>query len=730
MIRRHPVKALVAVLILLVAALGWSYATRDSVPVPRTADPEPGESLVVVGVGGLSWDDVSPEQTPVLWGLLRDGAAASVSVKTLHLTTCPSDGWATLSAGEAAGPAAEGDRPPCTDLPQVVGDDDRGYSVDGFTQIAAASREAAFGARLGLLGDSFATHTSCVAAIGPGAAIAAAGSDGKVDEYAPFAKATLVSELAQCPITIVDAGSILTTGPDAAQHRAQVTEIETRITEVRDAMPSGADLIVVGLADRDQQERLRLLTATGPHYAPGILASASTRMEGIAQISDVTATILQRGGVRPVEPIGGRALSASPSANNSESTAARKLTRLTDIDVKADAMHRIVVPFLVGWLSVALLALIVLWVLWRRSRPWHTRLSRPRILRLVRLVGLVAAGMPAATFLANLIPWWRWSPPSPVLVALLSALVLLISGLIAVLCLNGPWSSSALGPLAVMSTVTAGVIGLDLMTGSRLQMASIFGLQPLVGGRFYGMGNVAFALYGSAVLLLCAAMAHALVRRNAARLAVVVVLVLGGTALAVDVLPAWGADFGGPIALVPALGLLLMRVAGMRVSVRSLALVGLAAAAIVTLVCYLDWRRPEQYRSHPGRFFQTLLDGDAFAVVSRKLIANIELSTAHPALLALVLVVSAFLLVLVIQPGRFGTAPFARLVDEAPLLRDGLIAVVVLSAIGFLTNDSGAAIPPVAMILTVPLVVSAVAQFMAIERAKEPVRRRRDRHHL
>ena len=101
---------------------------------------------------------------------------------------------------------------------------------------------------------------------------------------------------------------------------------------------------------------------------------------------------------------------------------------------------------------------------------------------------------------------------------------------------------------------------LDLITGSHLQISSIFGLQPLLGGRFYGMGNVAFALYGSAVLLLCAALAHALLRRGAPRLAVVVVLVVAGLALAVDVLPAWGADFGGPIALVPALGLLLLGV--------------------------------------------------------------------------------------------------------------------------------------------------------------------------
>lgn len=716
---------------LVIAALGWSYVTRESVPVPSTADPEPGESLVVVGVGGISWDDVSPKEMPVLWGLLRDGAAASVSVKTLHLTTCPTDGWATLSSGEAAGPAADGERPECTGLPQVTGSAEQGYSVTGFDPIAKASRDAAFEARLGLLGDSFAAHgTTCVTAVGPGAAIAAATSDGRVEHYAPFEATTLVSELARCPISVVDAGALLETNPDRAQHVAALVALDKRIAQVRDAMPTGADLIVVGLSDRDREERLRILTATGPHYAPGILASASTRMGGIAQLSDVTATILQRGGVRPIDPIGGRALSVNPSADNSESTAATKLTVLTDIDTKADAMHRIVIPFLVLWLGSTVVAFVVLAVLWRRARPWHQRLTRQRVLRLARVTGLLAAGMPAATFLANLVPWWRWSPPSFVLVALLSVLVLGITAGLALFCLNGPWSSSALGPLAAMSALTASVIGLDLLTGSSLQISSIFGLQPLVGGRFYGMGNVAFALYGSAVLLLCAAMAHALFRRGAPRLAAIAVVLIGGIALAVDVLPAWGADFGGPISLVPALGLLLMQVVGIRVSMGNLLLVGFAAALVITVVSYLDWRRPEQYRSHPGRFFQSLLDGDAWGILSRKLIANVELAVAKPVLLAAVIVALAFILVIVLQPGRFGTQPFERLVAEAPLLRSGLVAIIVMSVIGFLTNDSGAAIPPVALIFTAPLVVSAVAHFMSIERTKEPVRRRRDRRHL
>ena len=104
MIRRHPLKTLVVLLVVLVGMLTAAYLNRTTVPVPATTAPQPGESLVVVGLGGLSWDDVNAKDTPVLWGLLRDGSAASVSVRAVDPTTCPADGWSTVSAGEAAGP--------------------------------------------------------------------------------------------------------------------------------------------------------------------------------------------------------------------------------------------------------------------------------------------------------------------------------------------------------------------------------------------------------------------------------------------------------------------------------------------------------------------------------------------------------------------------------------------------------------------------------------------------
>ena len=41
----------------------------------------------------------------------------------------------------------------------------------------------------------------------------------------------------------------------------------------------------------------------------------------------------------------------------------------------------------------------------------------------------------------------------------------------------------------------------DLLAGAPLQLASLAGYSPIVAGRFVGFGNLAFAIFGTAMLL-------------------------------------------------------------------------------------------------------------------------------------------------------------------------------------------------------------------------------------
>ncbi len=70
------------------------------------------------------------------------------------------------------------------------------------------------------------------------------------------------------------------------------------------------------------------------------------------------------------------------------------------------------------------------------------------------------------------------------------------------------------GPMAVVSLVTVVVLAADVLLGSHLQLSSLLGLQPVVGGRFYGVGNVTFAVFASAALLLAVAVSGHYVRQG------------------------------------------------------------------------------------------------------------------------------------------------------------------------------------------------------------------------
>jgi hypothetical protein len=106
-------------------------SSADATPVTGAAHAEVGGApsaashVVLVGIGGLRWGDVSPTTTPALWRLAGRGSVGSLVVGGIHPRTCPADGWVTLNAAaRAAVPhAAAG---PCPAVPAVTVQPSRG----------------------------------------------------------------------------------------------------------------------------------------------------------------------------------------------------------------------------------------------------------------------------------------------------------------------------------------------------------------------------------------------------------------------------------------------------------------------------------------------------------------------------------------------------------------------------------------------------------------------------
>src|SRR5215468_3900019 len=57
------------------------------------ARPGPASPVVVIGIPGLRWTDVSAAATPVLWRLAGRGSVGSLVVTAAASRTCPADAW-------------------------------------------------------------------------------------------------------------------------------------------------------------------------------------------------------------------------------------------------------------------------------------------------------------------------------------------------------------------------------------------------------------------------------------------------------------------------------------------------------------------------------------------------------------------------------------------------------------------------------------------------------------
>jgi hypothetical protein len=660
----------------VLALAGAALVCASSLPASASASAPRGHA-VLVGVPGLRWTDVSPSATPHLWRLAQSSGIGLLSVRTVGRMACPADGWVTVSAGvrSAGGPY-------CTE-PVRVTPYGQGAVVGDVARLRKMN--AGFGP-VGLLGDAVHRAGGCTAAVGPGAALAAADTAGRVDVYAASAAS---AGWERCPVTVVDAGRV--TGTDGAR-AAAARRADAVVGSVLARAPSSA-VVVAGVSD-DGAVHLRLALATGS--AGRYLGSDSTRRSNMVILPDLTASLLASAGIpAPAAMVGTPLL---PSAVRP----ARLSSAVADLasqDLAAQTHRRLLPGFFVGFV-VSQVLLYAAAALALRLR-WSPR-RRRRILSATRLTALVAAAVPVSTYLVNLVPWWHTAHPRvwlPVGVAVCDVVV-------AGLALAGPWRRDILGPGTVIAAVTATVLGLDLVTGSHLQLNSMMGYSPLVGGRYYGMGNIAFAVLATSSLLAAAGVAQWLEPHYGRRAAVTAVLVLTLTAALLDSWTAWGSDFGGLIAFVPGLATTALLVAGRRVSFIRLQLLRATGMALVLGVAWVDYLRPPARQTHMGRFFGQLVEGNSLPWLERKFTAMMH-TFGNLTLMPVVIVAFLFVLLVLHRPGRAGAGGLELAYERAPMLRAGLSGAFVTALVGGAVNDSGVAVPALALAVAVPLALAA-----------------------
>ncbi|WP_211302650.1 hypothetical protein [Allonocardiopsis opalescens] len=710
--------------LLVASAPPGAEPAADGAIAAATAEPALGApQVVVIGVPGVRWDDITPEGTPTLWGMVGDAALANLSIRTVTSRTCPVDGWLSLSAGQrATWPRA--DHSVC-ELPEDPDIDGSSASYPGFGKIAAYNAdETQYGASIGLLGEAVQDAGGRTLAVGSGAVLGAADADGRVDYYATRPTSVPEDEWARASLAAVEIDDLVRAylppepvDEEDGEEPSEPAEVEeqdrdTLMTEVDEAVaetmaevPPNATVIVAGISmDRGASELTSLLVS-GPGadggYTHAFLTSESTRREGLVTLTDMTTAVLRELELGPVPGTVGRQWTQVAAPAEAEAVA-----DLRAVNTASSVVGTMMAPFFTGLVTVQLVIYAAAAVVLRRE--WGEQ-RRPKVLAVTKVVALAGAAAPVAAYLANLVPWWR----SDLAALAMIATVLVADGIVVAIALAGPWRRSIIGPVTIVAGITAGVLFTDIATGARLQLNSLTGYSPVVAGRFYGLGNIAFATFATGVLILAAGLAHFLIRSGHRRWAVALTLAVGLAAIGLTGWPGLGTDFGGVIALVPGIAVTALMVAGRRVTVLRFVLIGGAGLVLVFGLAFLDYLRPPDERSHFGAFIGQVLNGEAVSVVLRKLEATLGTLGNWP-LTLLAACALLFLFGVLNRPLNWKAGALQLAYERVPALRAGLTGALVTAMVGFAVNDSGIAIPALALTIATPLALYASVRAMEL----------------
>jgi len=693
-VKRTPAGGLIgALLALLVAGLAVITvltALTDGASLAVTAKPA-RRPVILIGISGLRWNDISRQATPAIWGLAARGAVASLVTTSVHAVTCPDDAWLTLNTGARAAAEKPGATPRCPPLAvQAV--------APGHARIPAMQSVVAYNGTTGYESASAwgtlaraSGQGQCAAAIGRGAALALASRDGDVGDYQPTLPPdgpALRRDLTRCPLTVIDLGVL----PVSKIREARLAAADRSVAAIIAAAPRDSIVVVAGMGDNDSPH-LRVIVVSGHGYSQGQLTSASTRQPALVAITDLTPSVFFW--LDEPVPVG---LTGSMVRSEPRGSLPAAITSMIGQDT-ANQVYRSIT----GWffLYYAVAEVVIFAAIAFAFRGEDERRKRRRVAWYTGAAA-VGAAVPAGTFLAGLVPWGQFAHPA----LWLYGLGFLWAALIGACALAGPWRKAPFGPPGFVCAVTVAVIGVDVITGSRLQLGAPFGLSLVEAGRFYGIGNNALGVYAVAAML-AAAWAGTAGTTRRARVAAAGVVAL--VAVIAAGWPGFGAKVGGTIAMVPAFLVLLAAIAGIRITWRRGLLIAVSGLVLVAAFAVLDYLVPAIGPSHLGGFVGQIRHGGAGGTIQRKISSNLHSLTVTwyaPAVPAVAIVTGLMLA----WPARMRLRTFVSASRINPLLRPALFTVWLAAVLGWLADDSGVSVAAAALPVALPLAIALVVR--------------------
>jgi hypothetical protein len=403
-------------------------------------------------------------------------------------------------------------------------------------------------------------------------------------------------------------------------------------------------------------EKLSLSLLVGPD-SKGLLKSATTKRAGLISNLDIAPTIYSYLGGEE-ETFTGSAVEAVPSNKSLDyliglNQKIQKTFAWRPILIKGFILLQIITLFLVGFI-----------ILYKKSSETLKKVSKYLLLTLLWI--------PSLFLLSKYFLAWNL-----ILVTLffITLSFLLTYGLL-------KFSENELIHIFVISTLTWGLLALDLWTGARLIKLSVLGYSPVIGARFYGIGNEFMGIIiGAGIISL--AIFKELREEFSLRL-----LLLSFLFLIVTVgHPSLGANFGGLITTVVVISATYFYLKGYNLNLKVLFKIAIILISIVSLIILLDIMGTGTNQTHLANTIAEIRReglGTLISIIYRKISMNLKL--LRWTIWTRVLLSFVIILIILFKKPR---GIIRDIVDSYSDLAAAFKALIIGSIVTMMVNDSG-----------------------------------------
>ncbi|TCS79571.1 hypothetical protein [Tepidibacillus fermentans] len=429
------------------------------------------------------------------------------------------------------------------------------------------------------------------------------------------------------------------------------------IERLKNELNDNQQLLVFAPMVSDQAIEDRQLLAPiwwyNPKAAGNFLTSNTTKRIGIVSNVDIAPTILSLLGVDhlPSEMIG--------QSMELISSDRLLLNDLNQLFITYRQRPTVLYTFIFWQIILLILSMAVWFIKWKKGY---------RFMR-IGLIGMLY--LPLLLLVTS--PFYKIQPW---LYILLLFIISLLLGLVT-------RYKESISIFVVIGFLTWLGITLDLSMGAYFMKRSYLGYDPIIGARYYGIGNEYMGVYIGATLLFTSSIIHK--KRNR--------WTLGVTALIYSVIsyfllaPTLGTNAGGAISALVATTFTFLQM--LHVSFRKKGIwifLALMVLGFSALICSnLAIGSDEQ--SHIGRALQLLTQGDfssIYSIIARKLAMNWKLIQVSS--WSKVMVTSLVVIGILFMKPRGAIKTFF---EQSPYLFYGFYGIVVGAFIALLVNDSG-----------------------------------------